>query len=211
MVRHRREAVFKLFWWFQLWQCSFERMNICKKENEYFTYEQKWLKNKGALYAPHWRATSSEEQSQLANVFLCVLITELKRPLLRNACMRAELPTPVGSGTCVGAHVPHLATQRYDGLCWAESYCLIVELQDAVEEVLPTLRERGISVYLMSDSCSVQGITALSDKISKASDQPLSRDLRANIHIRSTALYIYTSGTTGNNSKLLWNKRWHAK
>lgn len=102
--------------------------------------------------------------------------------------------------TCVGAHVPHLATQRYDGLCWAESYCLIVELQDAVEEVLPTLRERGISVYLMSDSCSVQGITALSDKISKASDQPLSRDLRANIHIRSTALYIYTSGTTGNNS-----------
>lgn len=72
-----------------------------------------------------------------------------------------------------------------------------------MEEVLPTLREQGISVYLMSDSCSVQGITALSDKISKASDQPLSRDLRANIHIRSTALYIYTSGTTGNDSKLL--------
>lgn len=177
-----------------------------------------WLKNKGALYAPHWRATSSEEISQLANVFLCILIIELKRPLLRNACMRAELPTPracVGDTwyrpTCVGAHVPHLATQRYGGLCWAESYCLFVELQDAVEEVLPTLREQGISVYLMSDSCSVQGITALSDKISKASDQPLSRDLRANIHIRSTALYIYTSGTTGNDSKLLWNKRWHAK
>uniref|UniRef100_I3JNT3 long-chain-fatty-acid--CoA ligase n=1 Tax=Oreochromis niloticus TaxID=8128 RepID=I3JNT3_ORENI len=81
--------------------------------------------------------------------------------------------------------------------CGAKVIIASSELQDAVEEVLPTLREQGISVYLMSDSCSVQGITALSDKISKASDQPLSRDLRANIHIRSTALYIYTSGTTG--------------
>lgn len=74
---------------------------------------------------------------------------------------------------------------------------MFVELQDAVEEVLPTLREQGISVYLMSDSCSVQGITALSDKISKASEEPLSWDLRANVNIKSTALYIYTSGTTG--------------
>ncbi|XP_019934607.2 long-chain fatty acid transport protein 2 [Paralichthys olivaceus] len=71
------------------------------------------------------------------------------------------------------------------------------ELQDAVEEVLPTLREQGISVYILSDSCRVQGINSLSDKISQASDQPLSRDLRANVNIKSTALYIYTSGTTG--------------
>lgn len=74
---------------------------------------------------------------------------------------------------------------------------LFAELQDAVEEVLPALREQGISVYLMSDSCSIEGITSLSDKISQASDQPLSQDLRANVGIRSTALYIYTSGTTG--------------
>lgn len=81
--------------------------------------------------------------------------------------------------------------------CGAKVIIASSELQDAVEEVLPTLREQGISVCLMSDSCSVQGITALSDKISKASDQPLSWDLRANVNIRSTALYIYTSGTTG--------------
>ncbi|XP_013876970.1 long-chain fatty acid transport protein 2 [Austrofundulus limnaeus] len=71
------------------------------------------------------------------------------------------------------------------------------ELLAAVEEVLPTLRDQGISVFLLSDSCSVPGITPLSDKISKASDEPLSPELRANVHIRSIALYIYTSGTTG--------------
>ncbi|XP_037539509.1 hsFATP2a_ACSVL_like domain-containing protein isoform X2 [Nematolebias whitei] len=71
------------------------------------------------------------------------------------------------------------------------------ELQAAVEEVLPTLREQGISVYLLSDRCSTPGINPLSDKISEASDEPLSLDLRADIHHRSTALYIYTSGTTG--------------
>ncbi|XP_070686224.1 long-chain fatty acid transport protein 2 [Pempheris klunzingeri] len=81
--------------------------------------------------------------------------------------------------------------------CEAKVIIASPELQDAVEEVLPTLRERGISVYLLSEACSVQGINTLSDKISQASDEPLSQDLRANVNIRSTALYIYTSGTTG--------------
>uniref|UniRef100_A0A7N6BK82 long-chain-fatty-acid--CoA ligase n=1 Tax=Anabas testudineus TaxID=64144 RepID=A0A7N6BK82_ANATE len=76
-------------------------------------------------------------------------------------------------------------------------FSVFAELQDAVEEVLPTLREQGISVFILSESCSIQGIDSLSNKISQASDQPLSRDLRANVNIRSTALYIYTSGTTG--------------
>ncbi|XP_068459887.1 hsFATP2a_ACSVL_like domain-containing protein [Clinocottus analis] len=81
--------------------------------------------------------------------------------------------------------------------CGAKVLIASHELQDALEEVLPTLREQGISVYLMSETCSIQGINTLSDKISQASDLPLSRDLRANVNIRSTALYIYTSGTTG--------------
>ncbi|XP_059192025.1 hsFATP2a_ACSVL_like domain-containing protein [Centropristis striata] len=81
--------------------------------------------------------------------------------------------------------------------CGAKVIIASPELQSAVEEVLPTLREQGISVYLLSESCSVQGINTLSDKISQASDEPMSRDLRANVNIKSTALYIYTSGTTG--------------
>lgn len=78
---------------------------------------------------------------------------------------------------------------------------VFAELQGAVEEVLPTLKEQGIAVYLLSEGPSAPGIKSLSDKISQASDQPLSRDLRANVHIRSTALYIYTSGTTGKGQK----------
>nr|XP_040019380.1 hsFATP2a_ACSVL_like domain-containing protein [Gasterosteus aculeatus aculeatus] len=81
--------------------------------------------------------------------------------------------------------------------CAAKVIVASKELEGALEEVLPTLREQGISVYLLSETCSIQGINTLSDKISKASDEPLPRDLRANVTIRSTALYIYTSGTTG--------------
>ncbi|XP_029993431.1 long-chain fatty acid transport protein 2 [Sphaeramia orbicularis] len=81
--------------------------------------------------------------------------------------------------------------------CGAKVLLTSPELQDAVEEVLPTLKEQGISVYLLSETCSTQGISTLSDKIRQASDEPLSRDLRANVNIKSTALYIYTSGTTG--------------
>ncbi|XP_056137400.1 hsFATP2a_ACSVL_like domain-containing protein [Lampris incognitus] len=81
--------------------------------------------------------------------------------------------------------------------CGARTLIVSAELQDAVEEVLPKLREQGISVYILSEECSTEGINTLSDKISQASDEPLSRDLRANINVKSTALYIYTSGTTG--------------
>lgn len=62
---------------------------------------------------------------------------------------------------------------------------------------MPTLREQGISVYLLSDARALRGVDALSGEISRASDEPLPRSLRANVDFRSTALYIYTSGTTG--------------
>uniref|UniRef100_A0A3Q2QIS4 long-chain-fatty-acid--CoA ligase n=1 Tax=Fundulus heteroclitus TaxID=8078 RepID=A0A3Q2QIS4_FUNHE len=81
--------------------------------------------------------------------------------------------------------------------CGAKVLVASPELLDAVEEVLPTLREQGIRVFLLSGSCSLEGVTPLADKIAEASDKPLSPELRAKVHIRSTALYIYTSGTTG--------------
>lgn len=71
------------------------------------------------------------------------------------------------------------------------------DLRGAVEEVLPTLKEQGISVFIMSESCDVDGIESLSDKIRQASDEAVSPQLRANVHPKSLALYIYTSGTTG--------------
>ncbi|XP_056268783.1 long-chain fatty acid transport protein 2-like [Pseudoliparis swirei] len=71
------------------------------------------------------------------------------------------------------------------------------DLRDAVEEVLPTLRQQGVRVFILSEDSNVEGIESLSDQIQQASDQPLSRQLRANITGKTPALYIYTSGTTG--------------
>lgn len=90
-----------------------------------------------------------------------------------------------------------IAQSSTDIVLGAECLSVFAELQDAVAEVLPTLKEQGISVYLLSEACSIQGINTLSNKISQASDQPLPWELRANVNIKSTALYIYTSGTTG--------------
>ncbi|XP_074523054.1 long-chain fatty acid transport protein 2-like [Halichoeres trimaculatus] len=81
--------------------------------------------------------------------------------------------------------------------CDAKLLVASADLQGAVEEVLPTLKEQGIRVFILSDSCEVEDIESLSDKIKQASDQPTSSQLRANIHMKSSALYIYTSGTTG--------------
>ncbi|XP_075998666.1 long-chain fatty acid transport protein 2-like [Genypterus blacodes] len=81
--------------------------------------------------------------------------------------------------------------------CGAKVLITAPVLLDAVEEILPTLQEQGIRVYILSETCSIEDIKPLSDKITQASDQPLPRDLRANVQLKSTALYIYTSGTTG--------------
>ncbi|XP_037546274.1 very long-chain acyl-CoA synthetase [Nematolebias whitei] len=81
--------------------------------------------------------------------------------------------------------------------CEAKVLITGTELRGAVEEVLPALREQGVRVFLLSDSCDVEGMESLSGHIQQASDQPLSPQLRANVNLKTPALYIYTSGTTG--------------
>uniref|UniRef100_A0AAR2ILZ7 long-chain-fatty-acid--CoA ligase n=1 Tax=Pygocentrus nattereri TaxID=42514 RepID=A0AAR2ILZ7_PYGNA len=81
--------------------------------------------------------------------------------------------------------------------CGARVLVAAEELRGAVEEILPALKEKGIRVYLLSDECSTDGIKSISQAIKQASDEPLSPSFRANLHLKSTALYIYTSGTTG--------------
>ncbi|XP_056134132.1 long-chain fatty acid transport protein 2-like [Lampris incognitus] len=81
--------------------------------------------------------------------------------------------------------------------CDAKVLVAAAELQDAVEEVLPSLQEQGVHVFILSEKCDKEGIESFSDKIKLASDQPLSPQLRADITCKSPALYIYTSGTTG--------------
>ncbi|KAK5867221.1 hypothetical protein PBY51_011734 [Eleginops maclovinus] len=71
------------------------------------------------------------------------------------------------------------------------------ELQDAVEEVLPALLEQQVTVFILSDRCKTADVRSFKDKMSQASSEPLSKDLRSNVTLRSPAAYIYTSGTTG--------------
>lgn len=81
--------------------------------------------------------------------------------------------------------------------CDAKVLIAGADLRGAVEEVLPTLKQQGIRVFILSDKCDVEGIESFSEKIQQASDEPVSPQLRANLNLKSPALYIYTSGTTG--------------
>ncbi|XP_008289000.1 very long-chain acyl-CoA synthetase-like [Stegastes partitus] len=71
------------------------------------------------------------------------------------------------------------------------------ELQDAVEEVLPSLLEQQVTVFILTDKCKLEGVQSFKDKMKQASSEPLPKELRSHLTLRSAAAYIYTSGTTG--------------
>lgn len=81
--------------------------------------------------------------------------------------------------------------------CFERHLLCLLELKDAVVEVLPALREQKVSVFLLSKECDTEGIEAITEKIEKASDEPIPPALKSNLTIKSPAVYIYTSGTTG--------------
>uniref|UniRef100_A0A4W6CH52 long-chain-fatty-acid--CoA ligase n=1 Tax=Lates calcarifer TaxID=8187 RepID=A0A4W6CH52_LATCA len=81
--------------------------------------------------------------------------------------------------------------------CKAKVLIAASELKDAVEDVLPSLTEQGVTVLLMTKHCNTPGIESFSDKVDEASDAPLPMSLRSHITFKSPAVYIYTSGTTG--------------
>ncbi|KAJ8343979.1 hypothetical protein SKAU_G00313080 [Synaphobranchus kaupii] len=81
--------------------------------------------------------------------------------------------------------------------CGAKVLIAAAELQGAVEDVLPSLREQGVSVFMMSKECSSHGMESLMDKAEEAEDSPISPSRREHLTSKSPAVYIYTSGTTG--------------
>lgn len=76
-------------------------------------------------------------------------------------------------------------------------FIFLSELQDAVDEVLPALLEQQVTVFILTDRCQTADVKSFKDKMSQASSEPLSKDLRSHLTLRSPAAYIYTSGTTG--------------
>ncbi|XP_005943338.1 very long-chain acyl-CoA synthetase [Haplochromis burtoni] len=81
--------------------------------------------------------------------------------------------------------------------CKAKVLIAAAELKEAVEDVLPSLIEQGVTVLLMSKNSDTPGIQSFSDEVEKASDDPIPRSFRSHITFKSPAVYIYTSGTTG--------------
>ncbi|XP_072321540.1 long-chain fatty acid transport protein 2-like [Eucyclogobius newberryi] len=71
------------------------------------------------------------------------------------------------------------------------------ELRGAVEDVLPSLTQQGVTVLLMTDHCPTPGIVSFAEKVNAEPDLPLPRSLRSHVTFKSPAVYIYTSGTTG--------------
>ncbi|KAL0968674.1 hypothetical protein UPYG_G00270050 [Umbra pygmaea] len=71
------------------------------------------------------------------------------------------------------------------------------EFKEAVEEILPTLTEQNVTVFILADQCTTAGMESFTDKTSEASPEPIPADLRSNVTLLSPAVYIYTSGTTG--------------
>ncbi|XP_045384903.1 very long-chain acyl-CoA synthetase [Lemur catta] len=71
------------------------------------------------------------------------------------------------------------------------------ELQAAIEEVLPSLKKDGVSIYYVSRTSNTDGIDSLLDKVDEASSEPIPESWRSEVTFSTPALYIYTSGTTG--------------
>ncbi|XP_030578088.1 very long-chain acyl-CoA synthetase-like [Archocentrus centrarchus] len=81
--------------------------------------------------------------------------------------------------------------------CKAKVLIAASELKEAVEDVLPSLIEQGVTVLLMSKHCDTPGIQSFSHEVEEASDAPVPRSFRSHVTLKSPAVYIYTSGTTG--------------
>ncbi|XP_046898717.1 very long-chain acyl-CoA synthetase [Hypomesus transpacificus] len=81
--------------------------------------------------------------------------------------------------------------------CSSKVLIAAAELKEAVQDILPSLREQAVCVYLMVNECDLAGVQSLSDKVEKASDSAIPQSLRSDITFKSPAVYIYTSGTTG--------------
>lgn len=73
----------------------------------------------------------------------------------------------------------------------------LLELRANLEEVLPKLQAEKVHCLYLGRSSPTPGVGALGAALAAAPSDPVPADLRADIKLRSPALFIYTSGTTG--------------
>ncbi|XP_022346390.1 very long-chain acyl-CoA synthetase isoform X2 [Enhydra lutris kenyoni] len=96
--------------------------------------------------------------------------------------------------------------------CGAKVLLASPELQDAVEEVLPSLKKDNVSIYYVSRTSNTDGVDSLLDKVDEMSTEAIPESWRSEVTFSTPALYIYTSGTTGSTfvlrSKFSASKFW---
>ncbi|XP_041753272.1 long-chain fatty acid transport protein 6 [Coregonus clupeaformis] len=79
--------------------------------------------------------------------------------------------------------------------CGAKSLVVGADLVSSLGEVLPSLKENAIEVWVTDIGCPHEGVNTLLDKVEQASDLALPDSPRADL--MSNFLFIFTSGTTG--------------
>ncbi|XP_026996045.2 very long-chain acyl-CoA synthetase-like [Tachysurus fulvidraco] len=156
-------------------------------EDDVYTYQQvdRWSNRAAHALRKHTTLREGDTAALLmANephfIFLCL-------GLMKIGCSTSLLNTNIR-----GKSLTHCFL-----CCEAKVLIAGAEYRSAVCEVLPELRKRGVSVFLLCDNCDFDGVQSLKDKMDISEDGPVSHTLRANITMKSPAFYIYTSGTTG--------------
>ncbi|XP_077737184.1 long-chain fatty acid transport protein 2 [Canis aureus] len=81
--------------------------------------------------------------------------------------------------------------------CGAKVLLASPELQEAIEEVLPSLKKDNVSIYYVSRTSNTDGVNSLLDKVDEVSTEAIPESWRSEVTFSAPALYIYTSGTTG--------------
>uniref|UniRef100_A0A7N5P1E6 long-chain-fatty-acid--CoA ligase n=1 Tax=Ailuropoda melanoleuca TaxID=9646 RepID=A0A7N5P1E6_AILME len=81
--------------------------------------------------------------------------------------------------------------------CGAKVLLASPELQDAIEELLPSLKKDNMSIYYVSRTSNTDGVDSLLDKVDEVSSEAIPESWRSEVTFSTPALYIYTSGTTG--------------
>ncbi|XP_042296981.1 solute carrier family 27 member 3 [Sceloporus undulatus] len=81
--------------------------------------------------------------------------------------------------------------------CQARALLVAHDLVEAVDPILPDLKEMGVSVWAMGKGPYSPGITSLHHLLEEASEDPVPSELSTPKSLMDTALYIFTSGTTG--------------
>ncbi|XP_018422706.1 PREDICTED: long-chain fatty acid transport protein 6-like [Nanorana parkeri] len=81
--------------------------------------------------------------------------------------------------------------------CGAKVLIVGADMLESLEEILPSLQEDNITVWVMARETSLPGVTAVLDKLDSVTDEPVPANLRFVSSTNAATLYIFTSGTTG--------------